>query len=196
MLARYSCHELFGWILCWEINQLICFAGCHFVRLKYPQFGHACSWVNWYITTNIFPANALLQRTGFCHYRGSVQFHADSSINYLSKQIACHQIVYNLHVVPVAYRLCGGGDVEDKLALLCICIMHRGNACIHLQVLACMCTDGTLRTNAQVVWQDYSFLHGCDDLDGLNPEQKTEINDRRGSAAPTTRHPSIHKSWH
>jgi hypothetical protein len=26
--------------------------------------------------------------------------------------------------------------------------------------------------------------------------QKTEINDRRGSAALTTRHPSIRKSWH
>jgi hypothetical protein len=26
--------------------------------------------------------------------------------------------------------------------------------------------------------------------------QKTEINDRGGSAALTTRHPSIHKSWH
>jgi hypothetical protein len=25
---------------------------------------------------------------------------------------------------------------------------------------------------------------------------KTEINDRSGSAALTTRHPSIHKSWH
>jgi hypothetical protein len=28
------------------------------------------------------------------------------------------------------------------------------------------------------------------------PVKKTEINDRRGSAALTTRHPSIHKSWH
>jgi hypothetical protein len=28
------------------------------------------------------------------------------------------------------------------------------------------------------------------------PVQKTEINDRRGSAAPTTQHPSIRKSWH
>jgi hypothetical protein len=28
------------------------------------------------------------------------------------------------------------------------------------------------------------------------PVQKTEIDDRRGSAALTTRHPSIHKSWH
>jgi hypothetical protein len=28
------------------------------------------------------------------------------------------------------------------------------------------------------------------------PIKKTEINDRRGSAALTTRHPSIHKSWH
>jgi hypothetical protein len=26
--------------------------------------------------------------------------------------------------------------------------------------------------------------------------QKTEINDRRGSAALTSRHPSIHKIWH
>jgi hypothetical protein len=30
----------------------------------------------------------------------------------------------------------------------------------------------------------------------LRPVQKTEINDRGGSAALTTRHPSIHKSWH
>jgi hypothetical protein len=28
------------------------------------------------------------------------------------------------------------------------------------------------------------------------PVKKTEINDRRRSAALTTRHPSIHKSWH
>jgi hypothetical protein len=28
------------------------------------------------------------------------------------------------------------------------------------------------------------------------PVWKTEINDRKGSAALTTRHPSIHKSWH
>jgi hypothetical protein len=28
------------------------------------------------------------------------------------------------------------------------------------------------------------------------PDYKTEINDRGGSAALTTRHPSIHKSWH
>jgi hypothetical protein len=28
------------------------------------------------------------------------------------------------------------------------------------------------------------------------PVQKTEINDRAGSAALTKRHPSIHKSWH
>jgi hypothetical protein len=28
------------------------------------------------------------------------------------------------------------------------------------------------------------------------PVYKTEINDRRGSAALTMRHPSIHKSWH
>jgi hypothetical protein len=28
------------------------------------------------------------------------------------------------------------------------------------------------------------------------PVKKTEINDRRGSIALTTRHPSIHKSWH
>jgi hypothetical protein len=27
------------------------------------------------------------------------------------------------------------------------------------------------------------------------PVQKTEINGRGGSAAPTTRHPSIRKSW-
>jgi hypothetical protein len=26
--------------------------------------------------------------------------------------------------------------------------------------------------------------------------QKTEVNDRKGSAALTTRHPSVHKSWH
>jgi hypothetical protein len=30
----------------------------------------------------------------------------------------------------------------------------------------------------------------------IYPVQKTEINGRRGSAALTTRHPSIHKSWH
>jgi hypothetical protein len=28
------------------------------------------------------------------------------------------------------------------------------------------------------------------------PVYKTDINDREGSAALTTRHPSIHKSWH
>jgi hypothetical protein len=28
------------------------------------------------------------------------------------------------------------------------------------------------------------------------PVYKTEINDRKGSAALTMRHPSIHKSWH
>jgi hypothetical protein len=28
------------------------------------------------------------------------------------------------------------------------------------------------------------------------PVYKTHINDRVGSAALTTRHPSIHKSWH
>jgi hypothetical protein len=28
------------------------------------------------------------------------------------------------------------------------------------------------------------------------PVYKTEINDRKGSAALTTRYPSIHKSWH
>jgi hypothetical protein len=28
------------------------------------------------------------------------------------------------------------------------------------------------------------------------PVLKTEINDRRGSAALTMRHPSIHESWH
>jgi hypothetical protein len=28
------------------------------------------------------------------------------------------------------------------------------------------------------------------------PVYKTEINDRAGSAALTTRHPSIRKSWH
>jgi hypothetical protein len=28
------------------------------------------------------------------------------------------------------------------------------------------------------------------------PVKKAEINDRWGSAALTTRHPSIHKSWH
>jgi hypothetical protein len=33
---------------------------------------------------------------------------------------------------------------------------------------------------------------------GLFPSgvQKTEINDRKGSVALTTRHPSIRKSWH
>jgi hypothetical protein len=29
-----------------------------------------------------------------------------------------------------------------------------------------------------------------------DPVEKTEINDRRGSAALTRRHPYIHKSWH
>jgi hypothetical protein len=35
---------------------------------------------------------------------------------------------------------------------------------------------------------NYNYTH--------SPVYKTEINDRRGSAALTTRHPSIHNSWH
>jgi hypothetical protein len=45
-------------------------------------------------------------------------------------------------------------------------------------------------------------LSPCEDKEELLerkvavPVYKTEINDRRGSAALTTRHTSIHKSWH
>jgi hypothetical protein len=45
-------------------------------------------------------------------------------------------------------------------------------------------------------------LSPCEDNEELlerkvaAPVQKTEINDRKGSAGLTTRHPPIRKSWH